>query len=221
MGLKGLWRHVEGTAIAPQPYTLVAGVPVLLDSKTPATEDQIEAKETKIMDYDKCEYLAQHIILSTTSTCLSANIKNLKLTHEMWDAVKVDTTTKSMLYLLDAEDQLASMKLADNNNPKSHFAEVEQHFQLMTEHHDNLIMVGSTISDMCYNTIVMSSLLESYHPILQTITATECASMVLGMSLLSKMNAEDLIAFIIKEAQHRLINDKWTKMAKSALAALS
>ena len=29
LGSKGLWRHVEGTAIAPKPYALVAGVPVL------------------------------------------------------------------------------------------------------------------------------------------------------------------------------------------------
>ena len=87
MGSKGLWGHIEGTAIAPQPYMLVSGVPVLLDGKTPAMEDQIEAKETKIMDYDKHEYLTQHVVLLTTSTCLGANIKNLKLTHEMWDAV--------------------------------------------------------------------------------------------------------------------------------------
>ena len=48
-----------------------AGNPVLVDGKTPATEDQIDAKEIKIMDYDKREYLGQHIILSTTSTCFS------------------------------------------------------------------------------------------------------------------------------------------------------
>ena len=221
MGLKRLWRHVEGTTIVPQPYTLVARVPVLSDSKTPATEEQVEAKETKIMDYDKCEYLAQHIILSTTSTCLGAKIKNLKSTHEMWDVVTADATTKSMLYLLDAEDQLASMKLADNNDLKSHLAEVKQHFQLMMEHHNNLIKMGSTISDTCYNTIVMSSLPESYHLTLQTITAAECASVVLGTSSLKKMKADDLIAFIIEEAQHCIINDEQTKMAKSALTALS
>ena len=217
MGLKGLWRHVEGTVIAPQLYALVTGVPVLLDSKMPATEEQVEAKETKIMDYDKCEYLAQHVILSTTSACLSAKIKNLKFMHKMWDAVKADTTTKSMLYLLDTKDQLASMKLAGNDDPKSHLAKVKQHFQLMTERHNNLIKMGSTISDTCYNTIIMSSLPESYHPTLQTITATEHTSAVLGTSSSKKMKADNLIAFIIEEALHCLINDKWTKMASQHL----
>ena len=52
LGLKGLWRHVEGTAIMPKPYALVTGVPVLADGMTQATEDQIEAREIKIIDYD-------------------------------------------------------------------------------------------------------------------------------------------------------------------------
>ena len=68
MGSKGLWRHVEGTAIATKPYALDAGIPVLADRKTPASEEQIEARETKIVDYDKWEYLAQYVILSTTLT---------------------------------------------------------------------------------------------------------------------------------------------------------
>ena len=67
MGMKGLWRHVLGTAIAPVPYAMSNGVPMLADGKTPATEDQIESKESKIIEFEKREYLAQHIILSTTS----------------------------------------------------------------------------------------------------------------------------------------------------------
>ena len=162
LGSKGLWRHVEGTAIAPKLYVLVAGVPVLADGTTQAMEDQIEARETKIIDYNKREYLAQHIILSTTSTCLGNKIKNLKTSHDMWDAVKADAMTKSTLFLLNAEDQLASMKLTENDDPKAHLMEVKQHFQLMGQRHNNLLKMGSTISDSCYNTIIMSSLLELY-----------------------------------------------------------
>ena len=49
MGLKGLWRHIEGPTIAPKLYTLVTGVLVLSDGTPPAMEDQIEAKKTKLM----------------------------------------------------------------------------------------------------------------------------------------------------------------------------
>ena len=205
LGSKGLWRHVEGTAIAPKLYALVAGVPILVDGTTQATEDQIEARETKIIDYDKREYLAQHVILSTTSTRLGNKIKNLKTSHDMWDAVKVDATMKSTLFLLDAEDQLASMKLTENDDPKAHLTEVKQHFQLMGQRHNNLLKMGSTISDSRYNTIIMSLLPESYRPTLQTITAAERASTLLGTSSSRAMKPDNLITFIMEEAQHRSI----------------
>src|SRR5882762_292979 len=110
----------------------------------------------------------------------------------MWDAVKADATTKSTLYLLDAEDQLASMKLSENDDPKTHLAELKQHFQLMFQRHDNLTKMGSTLSDSRYNTIIMSSLPESYQPTLQTITAAERANAALEM-LSKKMKADNLV----------------------------
>ena len=220
LGSKGLWRHIKGTAIAPKLYALVAGVSVLMDGMTQAMEDQIEARETKIIDYDKCEYLAQHVILSMTSTRLGNKIKNLKSSHDMWDAVKVDTMTKSTLFLLDTEDQLASMKLTENDDPKAHLTEVKQHFQLMGQRHDNLLKMGSMISDSHYNTIIMSSLLESYRPTLQTITAAERASTLLGTLSSRAMKPDDLITFIMEEAQHCIINDECTKNAESMLTAL-
>ena len=58
MGTKGVWRHVLSTAIAPVPYAMRNGVPMLADGKTLATEDQIESKESKIIEFEKREYLA-------------------------------------------------------------------------------------------------------------------------------------------------------------------
>ena len=58
MGTKGLWRHVEGMATAPVPYAMSNGIAMLADGKTPASEDQIESKESKIIEFKKKEYLA-------------------------------------------------------------------------------------------------------------------------------------------------------------------
>ena len=133
LGAKGLWRHIVGTAIALKPYAVVAGVPVLADGITQASDDQVESKESKIVDYNKKEYLAQHIILSTTSMQLRIKLKSLKTTKEMWDIVKTNATSKSTLYILDAEDQLSSLKLEDNEDPATHLSELKQHFQLMLQ----------------------------------------------------------------------------------------
>src|ERR1700678_1134928 len=64
----------------------------------------------------------------------------------------------------------------------------------------------------------MSSLPASYRPTLQTITATERVNRLSG-SQANAMKSDDLIAFIIEEAQHRVIIDERTKTAESALAA--
>ena len=173
MGVKGLWRHVEGTATAHIPFTINNGIPMLADGKMPAMEDQIEAKESKIIEFEKREYLAHHILLSTTSTHLGTKIIGLATAEDMWNMVKDDATSKSTLYLLDAEDQLSSMKLADNDDPKAHLTKLKNHFQVMLQWRDNLMEIGSTMSDNRFNIIIMSSLPESYQPTLPTITMEE------------------------------------------------
>jgi len=218
LGSKGLWRHVLGTAVAPKPFMLLNGEYILSDGKIEATEEQIESREVRITDFEKREYLAQHIILSTTSTRLGSKIKDLKTAKEMWDVVVADVTTKSTLFLLDAEEQLMSMKLSDNDDLKAHLVKIKQHFQVMIQHRENLIKMGSTLSDTHFNTLIMTSLLESYRPTLQTIMAAERASALTGTSP-QKMKANDLIVFLIEEAQHRVINDKRTKNPDHALVA--
>ena len=61
--------------------------------------------------------------------------------------------------------------------------------------------MGSTLSDTRFNTIIMSSLPESYRPTLQTITASERASKLTGGQS-QQMKPDDLIVFLIEEGQH-------------------
>ena len=118
------------------------------------------------------------------------------------------------------EEQLQSMKIVDNEDLKTHLNELKAHFQLMMQHRKNLIEMGSTISDQRFNIIIMSSLPSSYRPTLQTITT----NIMIGRSSGSPskgLSADDLMAFIIKKAQHHAINNEPTKMAEFTLAAKS
>ena len=133
MGSKGLWRHVEGLAVVSKPYVIVDKIPVLSDGKTLATKEQLEAKEIRMIEFKKKEYLAQHIILLTISIHLGVKIKDLDMAEAMWKIVKADATMKSTLYMLDAEDQLSTMKINDNEDAKTHLAELKAHFQLMVQ----------------------------------------------------------------------------------------
>ena len=58
---------MEGTVVALKPYIVADGIPVLANRKTQAMDEQIEVKEIRISEFEKKEYLAQHVILSTTS----------------------------------------------------------------------------------------------------------------------------------------------------------
>jgi len=116
------------------------------------------------------------------------------------------------------EDELASMKLGDTEDPKTHLSELKEHFQLMVQRHNNLIEMGSVISDTRYRTIIMHSLPESYRPALQTIAAAERASAASGALSSSKMKPDDLMNFFIEEAQHRVINSECSRNGDSALA---
>ena len=91
----------------------------------------------------------------------------------------------------------------------------------MLQHCDNLIKMGSTLSDARFSIIIMSSLPDSYQPTLQTITAAECANSTLGSASSTRMKLDDLIMFLTEEAQHQVINDEHTKTAESALMAHS
>ena len=77
--------------------------------------------------------------------------------------------------------------------------------------------MGSELSDIRFNTIIMSSLPESYHSTLQMITAAKKANALTGGSP-NKMKADNLIAFLMEEAQHHIINAEWSKNSKQALA---
>ena len=162
MEAKGLWKHVEGKATPPKPYTEVNGVAVLSDGKTEATEEQIEAHEHRIEDFAKAASLAKHVILSTTSAHIGMKIKTLTTAKEMWDEVKRDTTSKSTLYLVDAECQLEGMRLSESSDPKTHLTELKSHFQLMMSRHKNLLEMGSSFSKQKLITLITSSLPNSY-----------------------------------------------------------
>jgi hypothetical protein len=126
MGSKGLVAHLEGHAVLPVPFIQVNGVP-MASKNIPATEDQIEAKEREILDYEQKEFLAQHLILFSTSSHLSRRILSLTSAKDMWDAVKLDATTKSSLHQVNILNQLQIMKCSSSTDAKTHLLEVKKH----------------------------------------------------------------------------------------------
>src|SRR5271170_875394 len=80
MRAQSLELHIDRTARRPAPYAMDAqGTPMLADGKTKASEDQVEACEKQIETYNKCQYLAKHMLLTSMSPCLSTLIMPLAM----------------------------------------------------------------------------------------------------------------------------------------------
>jgi hypothetical protein len=58
MGLRGLMGHIEGQAVKPKMYTMMYGMHMLPDGATAASEEQVEAREKRIDDFETKQYLA-------------------------------------------------------------------------------------------------------------------------------------------------------------------
>ena len=204
MGSKGLIRHVEGKARKPTPYAEVNGK-LMVDATTPATDDQIDAKERVLDEYEQKEYLTRHIILTTVSPRLFATIKDKTSSADMWITVKADATAKTELHQIDTRRQLHQKKCGENDDMKAHLEE-------LVNLRGKLIGMGATVEDAKFRTIILSSLPLSYRSIISAITVSASLTK-------AKVENDHLIRIITEEAESRLILEGNSAGAGSALTA--
>ena len=205
MGSKGLVAYLEGRIKQPAPFVVVNDVPMTA-SNLPVMEEQIEAREKKIQDYEQKHYLAQHLILSSTSLCLSQKILNLTTAKEMWDAVKHDATEKSSLHQVDILNQLQTMKCVSSADPKTHLAKVKSHFRKMTELCEYLRVTSASVADSTFMSIIISSMPDLYCSTIQMVKR--------AIKITAKpIQPDDLIMIFIQEVEHCIIRDNQAKNA--------
>ena len=75
--------------------------------------------------------------------------------------------SKSTLFIMDAEDKLLKNgKLADNDDPNTHLSELKSSIQHMLQQHENLLKMGSQISDSRFNNdnVLLTGIVPPYSP---------------------------------------------------------
>ena len=203
MGSKGLSRHLAGTAIQPKPFDVENGV-IMFEKGKPATDEQIEAKEKRLDEYEQKEYLARHIILTSISPRLFATVKGMDSAAKMWDAVKADATASTELHQIDTLQRLQQKKCGESDDMKAHLEE-------LIELRDRLIGMGATVQDSHFRTIILASLPPSYRPVISSIIVSANVSK-------ATITNDQLIRMITEEAETRSILDGGDA-ANSALIA--
>jgi hypothetical protein len=84
----------------------------------------------------------------------------------------------------------------------------------MTQLREHLWVMNSPISDSRYISIIISSMLETYHPTIQTV---KTMMKVIGTQILPN----DLITIILQEAEYHTIKTGWAKQAEAAMSISS
>lgn len=193
MGMKGLSRHVDGSAVAPKPFKDTNGILTKPDG-TVASEKEIEEKEEKLEEYARKQHAARYIIQSSVSLRLASVLRKCKTAAEMWETVESDATTKSHMYIIDLEAELQAMKCQEGDD-------VRAHLNGMVEQRDKLAGMGHDIDDLKFSNFILSSMPLSYRMFLSAITK---AATFTGRPI----NPGDLIRVIQEEAHYREYTDK-------------
>jgi len=147
--------HVEGRAIKPALYAVVNDIQVLADGSTAVTEEQIEAQEKRIEDFETKTYLTWHIIINSVSISLGQSIGQLMTAKEMWDAIVQECKGKTLLYQVNVCHRLQEMKCAEGKDVKAHLSE-------MSRYHEELAGMGAMVNDNDFTAMMIGSLPESY-----------------------------------------------------------
>src|ERR1700722_2412424 len=168
MGSRGLIRHVDGTSVAPIPYTVTSGK-YMVNATTKASDDQIEAKEKRLDEYEQKLHLARHILQNSVSPRLSSLIKNMATPKLMWDAIKKDATSKSQLQIVDTRRKLLELRCEESGDVKAHLNQ-------MYELRDQLEGMGMSLSSDEFSIIILGSTPASYRTFLASVTAAASAA---------------------------------------------
>src|SRR5271154_4711869 len=158
LGAKGLLRHVNGTAIQPKPFKVdpVKGV-VKHDGKE-ATEADVEAQEEKLDEFERKEYLAQHILKSTISARLSA-LAQSKNALEIWKLVEENATKRDVVQHVEVRRKMMALQYQEDSN-------MNAHLRKLADLKDELIMIQSKMTDEEYMEIIILSIPNSFRTIL-------------------------------------------------------
>ena len=112
------------------------------------------------------------MILSTILTRLETKIVGLMSVKEMWKVVEADAKLKSVLFILDNNSQLSSIKLQRNVDLEAHLEEMKENPELLEQSYENLLKMGSKIPDTKTSTLATPSP-ESCCTTLATVTTAE------------------------------------------------
>ena len=187
--LKG---HIDGTGKPPENPMPISCGPLTEDQKTAMSE--YGALLTK---WEMKENIVKQALASVIPDSLFIEVRKKETAALMWDAVKDQREKKSHMVTVDMRQKLQSEKCNEHGDVCLHLIKL----QIMWE---DLALMGGSISDEDFTSIILRSIPQSYDLYIAAITATS--------SLLNKtLSLTNLIDAICDEADQRTIKNPKSK----------
>jgi hypothetical protein len=152
---KGFRRHIAGTARKPAELEKKPDGLYLPGGKTALTDDEVEAHEKTVDEFAQKEASVQEVIYETISKSTFLQIKNEKLTSEVWTKLTSIFENKGDMVQMDMLTKLQNLSCAENGDVRKHISD-------MLELKEELAGMGTSLTDTQFSAIIRKSLPASY-----------------------------------------------------------
>ncbi|TFY76439.1 hypothetical protein EWM64_g7569, partial [Hericium alpestre] len=129
------------------------------------SEAELEAFEKaleKLEEWEQKQYIIKQQIFSMITDSLLLRIQVLDHAHEVWNTVCREFEAKTMMVQIDLRRRLQDTRCDDGTD-------IRTHFDGLLRMKEELSGIGTTLQDMDFSAIIMSSLPKSFDPVLSSM----------------------------------------------------
>jgi len=196
IGSRGLKRYLEGRVKQPNGVIIIdigtAAAPNMVHSingTTIATEVEIEEAEKKLDEYEQQECTVKQTLYGSISDRRLIEIKNLTTAAEAWKKLCSLHEDKSEIVAVNRRAHLQNLRMQEGGDVRAHTSEMERI-------REELSGLGAPVNDSDFGVMLLSSLPQSYRPMVQTMLAVARQSS-------SKLTPELIVAHITADAEYQ------------------
>ena len=168
-------------------------------------EDHLEKAEKCWDNYNQREVTVKAQSFTMIPNLLLIEIQKLNTEKEIWEAVVAKYEGKSLTVKLNLQCRIYGMKCEDE-------AQVRMHLESISRMQEQLIGMGSGLKDIDLTTVILSSLLKLYHPLINAMTMS-------GMHVKITLEPSQVIKNLLDEFEQLTIMERQFKAAENTLAA--
>ena len=154
-----LVTHIDGTGVIPSQVT------ICLEAPTAEQQQELDEYESTLSKWKSDKAIIMQAIATVIPDSLFLEVRKKETACLMWEAVKSQREKKSHMVTVDMQWRLQAEKCAEHGDVWAHLT------KLLTMYED-LALIGGSINDEDFTSIILRSIPLSYDTYIAAITAT-------------------------------------------------